>query len=746
VSGTADILPYFAESVDRFLADWRDRHRQTDGTVPQVMDLWREMAGMGWLTAPLPERLGGIGTAEATLALMRAAGYHLVSTPFATAVAGGGALFPDTGGDEQLKAIARGELRIAMCLPAGSPATAQAAHGSDGYMLQIPPSPIPDAATATHICIEASIIDVGPALFLLPVAAAGLHLTGRETPSGTRFGEVSAENLAVPPGSLLVSGNAAGARAAAVRSAVVAALCAESVGVMRRMLDFTVAYTRDRKQFGAPLATFQALRHRMADMLTEVEVAEAAAWRACMAGCPADVVRMKQRIDRALRHVAHESVQLHGGIGTTRELELSACFRRAQALMRDYRAFAPPEDRPRIPAIPTRSEADERADDIAFRRQIRDFLDRALTPDLRARAQRQTGIFAEPELAQQWHRTLFAQGWIAPSWPKEHGGPGWDSRQRRIFDEECARADTPLLPAMGLQMCGPVLMRFGTDKQKRFFLPRILSGEHRWCQGYSEPNAGSDLASLQCRMTRSGDRYVINGTKIWTTYAHAADWIFMLTRTDPSAKPQKGISFVLVPMTSPGISVAPIISMSGDHEVNQLFFDNVEIPLENLVGAENDGWTVAKYLLEFERGGGSVSARVVRVIESIVRLLPGRDPLDPALDDRLQTLLTEVGIVEWTQRRLFGDRAPGESVGNMGASILKLKATELYQAACELHLDAVTDRTRFDEARLRELGWEDHAELYRFSMTRYMNSRAMSIFGGTSEIQRTILAREGLGL
>src|SRR5437764_2585735 len=267
------------------------------------------------------------------------------------------------------------------------------------------------------------------------------------------------------------------------------------------------------------------------------------------------------------------------------------------------------------PARRRPSDMDAARDDLAFREEVRSFLEAALTPDIRTAQARQAGVFSEGELCRRWHKVLYEQGWVAPSWPAEYGGPGWSPMQRFIFADECARANAPVLPAMGLQMCGPVLMRYGTPEQKAFFLPRMLSGEHYWCQGYSEPQSGSDLASLQTRAVRDGDDYVVSGTKLWTTHAHFANWMFLLVRTDPDVKPQAGISFLLTPMDAPGLSVRPIISISGEHEINQVFFDDVRVPAANLVGEENQGWSVAKYLLEFERGAGAQAARLKTMLD-----------------------------------------------------------------------------------------------------------------------------------
>ncbi len=383
-----------------------------------------------------------------------------------------------------------------------------------------------------------------------------------------------------------------------------------------------------------------------------------------------------------------------------------------------------------------------------FLAEVRAFLAHALTPDMTARAARQAGLFADQELAREWQAILHARGWAAPAWPKEYGGTDWTPAQKLIFELECAAHGAPALPAMGLQMCGPVLIGHGTPEQKARFLPRMLSGEDYWCQGYSEPGAGSDLASLKTRAVRDGDDYVVSGQKIWTTHAHIANWIFLLVRTDPAATPQKGISFLLAPMDSPGITVRPIRSMSGEHDVNEVFFDNVRIPVANRVGAENDGWTVAKYLLEFERGGGAAAGRALRVLRGLYALLdasadqpdaPGRDPF---FRRRLSALEIEIMATCWTQQRAVAGLATGESVGMTTAAVMKLKATELVQTASELAIEALGRMAMVDQSAAlygdaAAIGG-DHALT---PAARYMNMRAVSIFGGSSEMQRTILGK-----
>ena len=385
---------------------------------------------------------------------------------------------------------------------------------------------------------------------------------------------------------------------------------------------------------------------------------------------------------------------------------------------------------------------------VVFRDEVRDFLAEKLTPELRDAAAMQAGVFAEGAVREQWHRALFERGWIAPAWPREFGGPGWGPLQRMIFEAECAAAGAPVLPGMSIQMCGPVLMRFGTQEQKDYFLPRMLSGEHFWCQGYSEPQAGSDLASLQCAAVREGDAYVINGTKIWTTFAHYANWLFLLVRTSKGGRKQHGISFLLVPMDAPGLSIAPIRSMSGDHEVNQLFFDDVRIPVTNRVGDENEGWTIAKYLLEFERGGGWAGGRVTRVLSMLDAVqrqaaVAGR-PLAVANYRRKRAEIDiDLMALEWTQRRYVAATETGAPIGDAAASLLKLVASDLFQRATELALDAIGP----DGAILHNVRDKLAPQAFESAFAaRYLNGRAMTIFGGSSEIQHGIIARAALGL
>ena len=258
------------------------------------------------------------------------------------------------------------------------------------------------------------------------------------------------------------------------------------------------------------------------------------------------------------------------------------------------------------------------AEERAFEQEVRDFIAPNLTPEMKRATALTPSVFSDPDIGMAWQRALHRQGWGAPGWPVDHGGPDWTPAQRWIFEAECARGGVPNVNVMGVKMVGPVIIGFGSPEQKNFYLPRILSGEDYWCQGYSEPGSGSDLASLKTRAVRDGDDYVINGTKIWTTHAHHANRMFALVRTNDTERKQDGISFILIDMKSPGITTRPILTIGGDHEVNQVFFDDVRVPVANRVGEEGKGWTYGKYLLEFERGSGIASAKLRDALKTVV--------------------------------------------------------------------------------------------------------------------------------
>ena len=386
-------------------------------------------------------------------------------------------------------------------------------------------------------------------------------------------------------------------------------------------------------------------------------------------------------------------------------------------------------------------------EEAAFRDEVKAFLDENLTDDLKAHARLTSGILTDHPLRVEWLRILNARGWAAPSWPKQYGGTGWTVMQKFIFASECAAAGAPTVSSMGLSMVGPTLMGHGTDEQRAKYLPKILDGTHWWCQGYSEPGSGSDLASLQTKAVSDGDDYIINGTKIWTTGAHVANHMFCLVRTSSEGKKQEGISFIVFPMDLPGIKVEPIITISGDHEVNQVFFDDVRVPKANRIGAENNGWTVAKYLLEFERGGSAHGANLRNALNRLKSIASeetaGGDKLI-----RISEADVEVTAVEFTEHRIMSQLSAGQNPG-AAASMIKLRGSTMTQTITELGVEAISHYIAPHVMEARTWGSNvapvgpDHTLMV---VPRYMNGRANTIFGGSNEVQRNIMAKAVLGL
>ncbi len=388
-------------------------------------------------------------------------------------------------------------------------------------------------------------------------------------------------------------------------------------------------------------------------------------------------------------------------------------------------------------------------EELAFRDEVRAWLESNLPQDLRDKVATYQELGREDLL--RWHRILARQGWVAPSWPREWGGTGWNVVQRYIFEEECGYAGTPPLIPFGLSMCGPVLLRFGTEEQKKRFLPRIYNGDDFWCQGYSEPGSGSDLASLKTKAERRDGHYVVNGQKIWTTLGHCADWIFCLVRTDSNlAKKQEGISFLLIDMKTPGITVRPLVLLDGGHEVNEVFFDDVKVPAENLVHEEGKGWTVAKYLLGHERmntGRIGASKRELAKLKEFAAQQAGDDgqPLteNPRFRDKLTRVEVELMALEITNLRFLDQmRRSGQPPG-ADVSMLKIKGTEIQQALTELAMQAVGPLAQ----PFRAVGGEAGFDGFTASLApRYCNFRKTTIYAGSNEIQRNIIAKATLGL
>jgi hypothetical protein len=385
-------------------------------------------------------------------------------------------------------------------------------------------------------------------------------------------------------------------------------------------------------------------------------------------------------------------------------------------------------------------------EELAFRAEIRQWVRASLPPEISHKVHNALRLTRED--MQRWAKILGARGWLGWGWPQQFGGPGWNAIQKHLFEEECALAGAPRVVPFGPVMVAPVIMAFGSPEQQRRFLPGIASGEVWWSQGYSEPGSGSDLASLKCRAERRGDVYVVNGQKTWTTLGQYGEWIFCLVRTSTEGKPQTGISFLLIDMKSPGITVRPIVLMDGEPEVNEVFFDNVQVPAENLIGEENKGWTYAKHLLAHERTNIADVNRAKRELERLKRIAQAEGVYDDLrLRDQIALLEVDIVALEMMVLRVLSAEKSGKQSLDV-AGLLKIRGSEIQQRYAELMMLAGGPCSRAFVAEAMEAGWQgDHvgaAHIAPLAAT-YFNLRKTTIYGGSNEVQRNIVAQTVLG-
>lgn len=765
------------DSVERFVTQaygFAERRAVAESPTRISEAVWKSMAEFGWLALPLPESEGGLGGSAVDVGIvMQGLGRGLVLEPVLVSSVLSARLIAAQGSEAQrarwLPGLADGSRRAAFAhIEAGIDPWAglpgmRATRTAEGWRLDGAKPFVPDAPGASLLVVSARLgesQDVG--LFVLEPGAAGPRLEPVDTWDDRLAASIVFDGLQLTEDALL--GGPADARPviAEALDRATAALCAEAVGCMQALMEATIEHTKTRHQFGRPLSENQVLRHLMVDMAVRCEESRAMALRAaraCDAGGDAAararaVSGARVKIGDDSRFVAQSAVQLHGAMGVTDELNIGAYFRRLLCIESSWGTTA--EHRARCIGLRRGGvsydiELELTQEERRFQEEVRAFIADKL-PAALARGQRMNpSVVAEPDQSKPWHAALHAKGWSAPGWPVEDGGTGWTPVQRMIFDAECARADAPPLSPFGLKMVGPVLIGFGTPEQKERFLPGILSGEVNWCQGYSEPGSGSDLASLKTRAVRDGDHYIVNGTKIWTTHAHHADWMFALVRTGEGPRKQDGISFVLIDMKSPGITIRPIRTMGGDHEVNQVFFDDVRVPVANRVGEEGRGWSYGKYLLQFERGGAQFANRLRR---DLTRLdAAGREAVRRGqraferddIQARFAALEDDVAALEMIELQVMSALQTGESPGPVSSQV-KLRASELRQEITRLGVDLIGFEALAREPRrplhaLEALAGglpEDVAPI----VPTYLNSRAYTIFGGSSQVQRDILAKD----
>ena len=730
---------------------------------------WQAIVADGWLLAGLPSDpasdLGGfdLGFAATTHILEETAGGLLTEPVLGSLIALH--LLSRFGGHEALDAVTQGRLRIALAdtepgARFGTPPTgtrlcgAQSLHGRKQLVL--------GGGDADLLIVTATDENGQPCVLLVP--ANDVRVTRQSYPllDATGAADVLFDDVALSSGAILARGDVAAAAIDYARDIAIVAGSAEAIGAMDAAFQATLAFVKQRVQFGQPIGANQALQHRLVDMLGAIRQAQillAAAIDAIDSEAGdrgLTVAALKLHTARTARHVGEECVQMHGAIGTTDEAAISHYYRKliTASILFGGAAY----HRARFAALDRATTSGNAPndglapDDRAFADEVRRFV--AATIDPQTRAIVAAGGHPNREQADRWFQALGERNWLAHTWSRDHGGPGFTPIQQVIFDQVMAEMDAPANNGLGTRLAGPVIREFGTPEQRAQHLPGILRGTVNWCQGYSEPGAGSDLASLTTRADRDGDDYIVNGQKIWTSYAHWADWIFMLVRTSREAKRQAGISFLLVDMTSPGITVRPILAAEGHHGFNEIFFDDVRVPIANRIGEEGQGWTCAKFLLSHERLGVVSLPNIRRAMAAAERAAHHRDASgrrlidDPAFEHRLVDLKVRLRAVEGWVGQLIAQVVDGGSPG-IDVSMLKIAGTELHQAIVAFTLDAAGyDALPF----LFETGATPTRTIatppafVERAAAQYIGRRVSTILGGSTEIQKNILSKTLLGL
>jgi alkylation response protein AidB-like acyl-CoA dehydrogenase len=748
----ADLL---AEQAAKFAAQHERLGLLGRGTADAAqLNTWMlELARAGWTGLRLAESANGSELSTYELCCVAEAfGRKLMPTyvPLATAVSllDTAAAAPAALRDEVLegRALILPALQSEGLRPSPGHGSKAEADGAGGFVLTGSKHMVPDAASAAGFIADAR----GPSglmLFFIPRDAKGLTIETETCVDGSQAGTLRFDRLMLPADCVLAAGPDADALLDRLRHPLQIALAAEIVGAATELFERTLAFLRTRRQFGRSLGAFQALQHRAVDIFCDIELSRALTMEAArvtdlgkpgtlelIAGARARAGLMAQRLGKW-------AVQMHGAMGFTDECDVGLFLKRLMVLTRLYRTpqahrrrFADSswaKDAPNLFEL-FRSETDTEA---SFRAEVRAFLDAELPAhlcDLPTRPKVQDAIW--------WHRKLNERGWIAPAWPKEHGGMDASVEQRLVLFEELALKGAPELSSQAIYHIGPIIIRFGTPEQKAKHLPPMLTAERLWCQGYSEPNSGSDLASLRTSARVDGDKLVINGQKIWTTGAQHAQWMFALVRTDPDAADRRnGISMVLIDMASKGITVRPIRTIAGEDEFAEVFFDNVEVPLENVMSGLNEGWKLANTVLETERLTSGSPQKVILLLDRVRRVaLETGASEDAAFRERLADAEIDVLAFQAAFARVLDRVKAGQTPGT-ASSILKLVNGELAQTLADLMFEASGSAGEL----LAPMNIGDRKVPVGLS---YLQARRQTIYGGTSEIQRNILARRVLDL
>jgi alkylation response protein AidB-like acyl-CoA dehydrogenase len=779
-------------AVDRFVAaeysfDKRRSILSSDEGFSRA--IWAQFAELGLLGAPFDEQYGGGGSPRQVMTIMEAFGRGLVLEPYVSTVVLGGGLLRHGGSDaqksEHIPQIVSGQTLYAFAYaePTSrfnlSDVSTTALADGDGYILSGKKIVAYGAPSADYIFVSARTSGAqrdadGVTVFLVAKGAKGLSCRGYATIDGMRAGDVTLDEVRVPASAIVGQLGKASGLIDRVIDDGIAAICAEAVGAMAVLNDKTVEHTKNRVAFGQTLSKFQVLQHRMVDMRVAHEHAEAMAQKAYLeldrepARRALALSAVKAQVSKEAVFVGRNAIQLHGAIGITDELDVSHYFKRLTSISNLFgnvdhhlrRYVAHSGEAPKTPAEALEKAAwlpDLTDEEIAFRDEVRAFYSENLTDELREAANLTLWHMTPFPHGRQWQQILNKHGYGAVNWPVEYGGKDWTFTQRLIWNMETARARAPQVMGMGREYCAPCIMKYGTDEQKEYFLPKILSGEDFWAQGYSEPGAGSDLASLQLAAHSEGDDYILNGSKIWTTFAHNANRIFALVRTATGFKKQVGISFLLIDLDTPGIEIRPIVNLAGDHDFNEVFFTNVRVPKSRRLGLENDGWSVARHLLLFEHGVNLAKANLENIrrlgwLRQVAALEQdgggGAMADDPDFSRHIAEVAIGVEAMDFASQRHFARTKQGDPP-NSGHELLTLRSKELGQRLTELAMEAVAYYGLVSQPQARRVNSQvepvgpRHALL---PMPFYLTQRGATIAGGTPEIHRNNLARHLLHL
>jgi len=766
VVDSAETIVAFRDSARDFLQSKAPlaRLRRLRATAPGFeRSMWKSIAGAGWTSILIPEADGGLGLGlQAACAIAEEVGRNLLSEPYcAAAVLSVAALqgVPESPLKAELNArLGAGDALLGLAwqeqLGQMDPLQIETVAARAGAAVHIRGSKrwvVP--GTGADGWLVSAAEPEGPALYWVPAGTSGLRINDRQRVDGSLMADLFLD-VQVPAANRLASGQEA--RKALERAIAMAQFVqgAELLGIARQAFDLTSSYLTVRVQFGRPIGSNQALQHRMVDAFIQIQLAEAClsdALRLSESGnfsSAASASRVKARCAHAAAFVTRLAIQFHGAIGVTDECDVGLYAKRAMYLSswlggeaahrRRYFELAPRSIEADVSAA-ERTSFPKDADWAAmpegeFRALVRSFLKKHYPAELRFPPRR-----LRWHETRDWYMTLGKQGWLAPAWPKAHGGMELPPAKLLAFIEEFEQYGVARLPDQGLIMIGPILIRYGTPEQKAFYLPKILSGEHIWCQGYSEPNAGSDLASLRTQAVLEGDEFVVNGQKTWTTLAHDASHTYLLVRTDPNVKKQEGISLLLVDLKSQGITVRPIANMSGEEEFCEVFFDNVRVPRANLVGELNRGWTIAKSLLGFERlfiGSPKQSQHALAQLDTLATTLGLYT--DPAFAARFAELQLDVADLSAAYGSFADIVKRGEELPS-SVSLLKVWATDTYTRICALLAEAA-------EEHGGDASNESTSDFPVNAVAPLMNAMVTTIYSGTNEIQRNILATQVLRL